>query len=440
MTFVVRFLNPTANKALHLGHLRNAVIGDALCCHLRAIGAKTFRHVLVEDVGIFLAEAYLASFVGGDQELRGGKADQRIGKAYAAYRNGDIAKSVIEDRARQAGIAADPKSFAVKLLDKTTKEAACAAHIRDAVMVGQAATLARLGISFDAFNFESNEIPFLYETLEKIIDIGQQHQGLFGRPGLRLSTGRYIDLFDAADVPSEHAILLTHISRHIASVPGIRYFAIAGRDWAGQLDGYADLLSPAFPGIDFSCYTPLFTGMVSLEGRPMSSRTAHFLLIDSALDVIQNAVISKLGRPASQQHLDWLGSIVLKAPFLARPSEMPIEISLEGICDTGANEGWIIAEAVSRFIDTGFPLSHISEELNSPGFRTLWDTADAGIDFSSALKFTVETAKRLMQASGGDLSELELALTACLLRLGVRPPIPPENVWGGSDLITLLKA
>ena len=57
---VVRFLNCTTNKPLHLGHYRNIALGAATAGTLESLGARVLRHCLLEDTGRFMTEAMAA--------------------------------------------------------------------------------------------------------------------------------------------------------------------------------------------------------------------------------------------------------------------------------------------------------------------------------------------------------------------------------------------
>lgn len=57
---MIEFLSPNTNKPLHLGHLRNASLGDALSKILTAVGQKTIKANLINDRGIHICKSMLA--------------------------------------------------------------------------------------------------------------------------------------------------------------------------------------------------------------------------------------------------------------------------------------------------------------------------------------------------------------------------------------------
>ena len=91
MVSIVRFLNPTANKALHLGHLRNAVWGMAQAARAAEDGEPVIRHVLIKDAACLFAEACLAAMgLGlGEARPRLGKIRPGRGDAYVRQRAGE---------------------------------------------------------------------------------------------------------------------------------------------------------------------------------------------------------------------------------------------------------------------------------------------------------------------------------------------------------------
>ncbi len=86
--WVVNFGDPNTTKALHVGHLRNVAIGNALASAAEALGADVVRQSRVGDFGRSMGEAmagYLAHG-GGRTPARGEvKGDRLIGECYLRY-------------------------------------------------------------------------------------------------------------------------------------------------------------------------------------------------------------------------------------------------------------------------------------------------------------------------------------------------------------------
>jgi arginyl-tRNA synthetase len=86
--FSVQFWDPNATKALHVGHLRNLAIGNALAASLEQAGGHVERRSLISDAGRSMGEAmagvldsgHAQSWPNGDQ-----KSDHFVGACYADY-------------------------------------------------------------------------------------------------------------------------------------------------------------------------------------------------------------------------------------------------------------------------------------------------------------------------------------------------------------------
>lgn len=85
---MVEFSSPNTNKPLHLGHLRNTLLGDALSLILEANGAKVIRTNLINDRGIHICKTLLAYKIwanGTTPELAGVKGDHFVGDLYVQF-------------------------------------------------------------------------------------------------------------------------------------------------------------------------------------------------------------------------------------------------------------------------------------------------------------------------------------------------------------------
>src|ERR1019366_6234458 len=86
--YIVDFCDPNATKALHLGHMRNIAVGNALVAALRAAGARVVRQSVICDIGRNVAEAmagHLQFHNGETPEASGIKPDRYVGNCYAEY-------------------------------------------------------------------------------------------------------------------------------------------------------------------------------------------------------------------------------------------------------------------------------------------------------------------------------------------------------------------
>lgn len=89
---MVEYLSPNTNKPLHLGHLRNGVLGSTLSNLLSAVGHTVVRAELINDRGEHICKSmlgYLRHGSGMTPGSSGKKGDHFVGDMYVAYMNDD---------------------------------------------------------------------------------------------------------------------------------------------------------------------------------------------------------------------------------------------------------------------------------------------------------------------------------------------------------------
>src|SRR3989344_1034744 len=87
-TFMVEYLSPNTNKPLHLGHLRNGVIGTTAARLLEACGATVLKANNINDRGIHVIKSMLTyQKVGNGEtpESTGEKGDHFVGRYYVRF-------------------------------------------------------------------------------------------------------------------------------------------------------------------------------------------------------------------------------------------------------------------------------------------------------------------------------------------------------------------
>jgi arginyl-tRNA synthetase len=85
---ILEYSSPNTNKPLHLGHIRNNLLGFSLARILEANGRKVIRINLVNDRGIHICKSMLAYMKWGNSETPGSsglKSDHLIGKYYVMF-------------------------------------------------------------------------------------------------------------------------------------------------------------------------------------------------------------------------------------------------------------------------------------------------------------------------------------------------------------------
>lgn len=180
---MVEFSSPNTNKPLHLGHIRNNLLGDSVSRLLKACGNNVMKVTLVNDRGVHICKSMLAwekNFNGKTPESSGEKGDHLVGDCYVEFNN--IYKKEVDD------LVAGGMSK-----DEAEKEAPCLkeAHemlvkweqgdkaVRDLwkkmngwVMKGFDETYKALGITFDKTYFESDTYLLGKELVQKGLDMG----------------------------------------------------------------------------------------------------------------------------------------------------------------------------------------------------------------------------------------------------------------------------
>ena len=85
---MLEYVSPNTNKPLHLGHLRNAMLGRSVAFLLEAQGAKVIKSDIINDRGIHIAKSMLAyqRFAdGATPESSGVKGDHFVGQLYVEF-------------------------------------------------------------------------------------------------------------------------------------------------------------------------------------------------------------------------------------------------------------------------------------------------------------------------------------------------------------------
>ena len=146
---MVEFSSPNTNKPLHLGHLRNDVIGESLARILAAAGAELRKINHPNDRGVHICKsmlAYMAYGEGRTPEDEGLKGDHFVGKYYVLFNKLKEERPSAEDEAQELLLRWEAGDRDVLELW---------GRMKAWVLDGIRATYRRTGISFDLYDFES---------------------------------------------------------------------------------------------------------------------------------------------------------------------------------------------------------------------------------------------------------------------------------------------
>jgi arginyl-tRNA synthetase len=165
--YMVEYSSPNTNKPLHLGHVRNNLLGHSLCQILKANGLRVVKTNIVNDRGIHICKSMLAWKLFGNGETpesTGKKGDHLVGDYYVRF-DQEYRKQVKElmetknlnedDAKKQAPLILEAQKMLEKWEAADPEVRALWKKMNDWVYAGFGETYKRLGISFDKIYYES---------------------------------------------------------------------------------------------------------------------------------------------------------------------------------------------------------------------------------------------------------------------------------------------
>ena len=180
---MVEFSSPNTNKPLHLGHIRNNLLGDSVSRLLKACGNEVIKATLVNDRGVHICKSMLAwqkCFDGATPESTGKKGDHLVGDCYVAFDK--LYKAEIKDL-MDKGMSEDEAKKEAPSLKEAHEMLVKWEHedkaVRDLwsmmnswVFKGFDETYKALGISFDKVDYESQTYLLGKELVQKGLEMG----------------------------------------------------------------------------------------------------------------------------------------------------------------------------------------------------------------------------------------------------------------------------
>ena len=181
---MVEYSSPNTNKPLHLGHVRNNLLGYSIAQIQEANGWKVVKTNIVNDRGIHICKSMLAwlKFGNGETpETSGKKGDHLIGdyyvrfdKEYKAQIAELMAKGMDEETAkREAPLMLEAQEMLRKWEANDPEVRALWARMNEWVYAGFDETYKRMGVSFDKIYYESNTYLEGKSEVEKGLASGQ---------------------------------------------------------------------------------------------------------------------------------------------------------------------------------------------------------------------------------------------------------------------------
>lgn len=175
---MVEYSSPNTNKPLHLGHVRNNLLGYSLSQILKACGNRVVKTNIVNDRGIHICKSMLAWQKWGEgatPESTGKKGDHLIGDFYVLfdkhYREEVrqlMEQGLSEDDAKaQSALMAEAREMLRRWEQKDPEVRALWKRMNQWVYAGFDVTYKRLGVDFDKIYYESETY---LEGKEKVME------------------------------------------------------------------------------------------------------------------------------------------------------------------------------------------------------------------------------------------------------------------------------
>ena len=180
---VIEYSSPNTNKPLHLGHIRNNLLGWSVAQLLTANGRNVKKVNLVNDRGIHICKSMLAWLRYGNGETpesSGMKGDHLVGKYYVEFDKhykGEIRelveKGVEEEQAKKEAPLMVEAQKMLKRWEEGDKDIRSLwEKMNGWVYAGFDETYKKMGVGFDKIYYESNTYLLGKELVQKGLDMG----------------------------------------------------------------------------------------------------------------------------------------------------------------------------------------------------------------------------------------------------------------------------
>ena len=372
--YAVYFWGANTTKALHIGHLRNLAIGNAIGGTLAQAGARVEHRSLICDVGRSMGEA-MAGIVNSGREKPnlgpdgGLKSDHFVGHCYADYvkagraANGTEPDGAEDSVARESSVyddEADELMMSVLAGDQSALE--LWSKTRAWVISGQRKTLARLGVAFDKVIFESDFLPEVAELTNQGLQEGTLHRREDGM--VTYATEREeleeMPLVRADGLPTQHMRALAYWAAG-PELDDVTSLQVCGTEWvahvtcrrklmdalgiSGNANGFGSEKGGGYPTHD------VFHGMVARQKRAITSSEEGALLIDDLIEWLEEGIGADPERVAIRRahpSPDRVAAQVALAFFLLQQTSKRVEFEPPKLFADDRNLGWDLVRAQAQ--------------------------------------------------------------------------------------------
>ncbi len=382
--FALNFWDANSTKALHIGHLRNLALGNALGAALTEAGGRVEQRSIICDVGRSMGEA-MAGVVKSGRHTQssldnGEKSDHFVGACYAEYVKSGPSLTGRDDNpasslTREVDVHHDSADELLqRVLDGDQEAIELWSKTRAWVISGQRKTLARLGISFDRVFFESDFLPEVAE----LSNLGLEEGMLQRRPDgavIYLTDREELEempLLRADGLPTQHMRALAYWMA-APGLEGTTSIQVCGLEWVAHVTCRRQLMDEMMAkGAGADINHPrhdVFHGMVSKQSESVSSSKRNALLIDELAEWIDGALEAEPQRldvrrkhPAAEQ----IVPLVALGNFLMHTPTNPLDFEPEKLLREEQSLGWDLARARAH---NGNGVAAAAEPADDPDYR-----------------------------------------------------------------------
>ena len=286
---MIEFSSPNTNKPLHLGHLRNDVLGESISRILAACGADVRKVCIINDRGIHICKSMLAYKEFGQgktPESEGIKSDRFVGDWYVRFYKMSQEDPTAEERAQE---------LLRKWEQGDAETVSLWKQMNSWAVEGIKKTYERTGVSFDHYYFESQtylkgkeevlkglEQGFFYREEDGSVWVDLTADGLDKKVLLRKDgTSLYITqdigtaIFRHHDWPFERLIYVVGSEQQYHFKVLFKVLEKLGYDWAKNL-------------------YHLSYGMVNLPEGKMKSREGTVVDADDLIDSLKTMALQEI--------------------------------------------------------------------------------------------------------------------------------------------------
>jgi len=368
--YAVYFWGANTTKALHVGHLRNLAVGNAIAGALKQAGARVENRSLICDVGRSMGEA-MAGVATRAGEDAGPDADEKsdhfVGFCYADYvtasRNGgsEDEDGAEDSVAREAAIYNDKADeMMMRVLSGDQSALELWSKTRSWVISGQRKTLARLGITFDKVIFESDFLPEVAEFTNQGLAEGKLTRRR-GDDMVMYETEREeleeMPLVRSDGLPTQHMRALAYWAA-AEELDDVISMQVCGNEWVAHVtcrrklidelglqngNGNSNARGGGPPTHD------IFHGMVARDNESISSSKEGALLIDDLVEWLEGEIVREPERAeemARHPHPEAVPAQVALGYFLLQPTTKQVNFGTDKLLREGEGSlGWDLALA-----------------------------------------------------------------------------------------------